>query len=44
MPRTPSNGDSVEKAELTPIVHDFNREDLNELRDKVNELISLANA
>lgn len=30
---TPSN--------LSPITHDFHREDLNELRDKVNELESL---
>lgn len=30
----------VEKPKLTPVTADFGREDLNELRDKVNELIA----
>lgn len=29
---------------ITPISHDFSRDDLNEMRDKVNELIARSNS
>lgn len=30
----------VEVKKIMPITHDFGREDLNEMRDKLNELIA----
>lgn len=45
--KTDSNGNpntDEKKVELKPVDHDFGRDDLNELRDKLNELIKRANA
>lgn len=33
----------VEKTLITPVAHDFLREDLNELRDKLNAVIEAVN-
>ena len=34
----------VKKEVINPLTRDYNREDLNELRDKINELIARLNA
>lgn len=31
--------EKIEVKKIMPITHDFNREDMNEVRDKLNELI-----
>lgn len=33
----------AEKVAITPIAHEYNREDLNEMRDKLNAVITIVN-
>lgn len=35
--------EAVEKIEITPVAHEYNREDLNEMRDKLNAVIAIVN-